>query len=198
MQPNPPSGTLPPQSRNGSGKPGSDLNSRAKRLQELVAQIEGVGDPKTRNLAQEILHASFQINSAGLSRILEIVSGSEASSKETYAELLSDPSVRGLLLIHDLHPVPIEQRMAQALAKVLPYIHSHGGNVELISLEDGVARLRLQGTCKTCSSSTLTLELAVRGAIDEFCPDLLGFEVEGVEDEKVPAPYATCAAPAAV
>jgi len=35
----------------------------------------------------------------------------------------------------------------------------------------------LEGTCKTCPSSTITLELAVRRAVEEACPDLAGFEV---------------------
>ena len=66
-------------------------------------------------------------------------------------------------------------------------MESHGGNVELISLENDYAKLRLQGHCKTCPSSTVTLELAVRAAIEEACPDLAGFEVEGMKNEADPA-----------
>jgi Fe-S cluster biogenesis protein NfuA len=51
--------------------------------------------------------------------------------------------------------------------------------VELISLIDDVARLRLQGTCQSCASSAVTLELAIKHAIEEACPDLIRFEVEG-------------------
>jgi Fe-S cluster biogenesis protein NfuA/nitrite reductase/ring-hydroxylating ferredoxin subunit len=58
-------------------------------------------------------------------------------------------------------------------------MQSHGGNVELLGLENDFARLRLDGACKTCPSSAVTLELAVRHAIEEACPDLIGFEVEG-------------------
>ena len=38
-----------------------------------------------------------------------------------------------LLLIHDLHPVPLEHRVQDALDSVRPYMESHGGNVELLS-----------------------------------------------------------------
>ena len=89
--------------------------------------------------------------------------------------------VSGLLLIHDLHPASLEARLHQALEKVRPYMESHGGNVELVSLENDFATLRLQGHCQTCASSAVTLELAVRNAIEEACPDLLGFEVEGAQ-----------------
>jgi Fe-S cluster biogenesis protein NfuA/nitrite reductase/ring-hydroxylating ferredoxin subunit len=93
--------------------------------------------------------------------------------------LLHDNVVRGLLLIHGLFPDDLATRLREALAKVRPYMESHGGNVELLSLENDFARLRLQGSCKTCPSSAVTLELAVRQAIEEACPDLAGFEVEG-------------------
>jgi Fe-S cluster biogenesis protein NfuA/nitrite reductase/ring-hydroxylating ferredoxin subunit len=84
------------------------------------------------------------------------------------------------LLIHDLHPADLETRLREALDHVRPYLQSHGGNVELISLTSERASLRLQGTCKSCASSAVTLELAIRHAIEEACPDLAGFEVDGV------------------
>ena len=95
--------------------------------------------------------------------------------------LIQDEGVRGLLLIHGLHPISLQDRLAEALDKVRPYMKSHGGDVELLSLEDDFARLRLRGHCESCPSSTVTLELAVRSAIEEACPDLAGFEVEGAQ-----------------
>ena len=59
-------------------------------------------------------------------------------------------------------------------------MESHGGNVELLSLEDGVARIHLQGSCSDCSASSVTLELAIKQALEEAAPDLAGLEVEGV------------------
>jgi Fe-S cluster biogenesis protein NfuA len=65
-------------------------------------------------------------------------------------------------------------------------MRSHGGNIELLSLENDVARLKLEGTCKTCPSSTVTLELAFRRAVEEACPDLFGFEVVGTNVKNPP------------
>ena len=59
-------------------------------------------------------------------------------------------------------------------------MESHGGNVELLSLEDGVARISLQGSCSDCAASSVTLELAIKQALEEAAPDLEGLEVEGV------------------
>ena len=70
--------------------------------------------------------------------------------------------------------------MLEALATVRPYMESHGGDVELLGIEDGVARLRLEGHCNGCPASAATLELAIKEAIEEAAPDLAGLEVEGV------------------
>ena len=84
------------------------------------------------------------------------------------------------ITIQSVHSVPVtEQRLKDALDQVHPYMQSHGGSVELISLQGDFARLRLSGSCKSCPSSQVTLELAVRKALEENCPDLAGFEVVG-------------------
>ena len=70
--------------------------------------------------------------------------------------------------------------MLEALDSVRPYMESHGGDVELLGIEDGVARMRLVGHCKSCPASEATLELAIKKALEETAPDLEGLEVEGV------------------
>jgi Fe-S cluster biogenesis protein NfuA len=82
-------------------------------------------------------------------------------------------------MLHGLHPVPLETRVRAALDDVRPYLESHGGNVELLSLEGGVARLRLEGSCSGCPSSTVTLKLAIEDAIYKAAPDIAGVEADG-------------------
>jgi len=161
-------------SHNGNGS--DDLNQQAKRIQELVEKIDTVTNPAARAMLQECLESVLEFYGRGLERILKVVG--QAGSRQVYDALLDDAAVRGLLLIHGLHPVDLETRLHQALDKVRPYMKSHGGDVELISLEADVAKLRLHGHCESCPSSAVTLELAVRQAIEEACPDLMGFEVE--------------------
>ena len=170
-------------------------------MQDLIGRLDALPDPDTRALVEELLQSVMQLHGAGLRQILEIVRQAGPSGETIYAGLLADPALRDLLLVHDLHPLPLEKRLQQALAKVLPYIRSHGGDVELLELVDGMARLRLSGTCQTCPSSTITLELAVRGALEEFCPDLAGFAVEGAGQtppaQASPSPPLACLGAAA-
>jgi Fe-S cluster biogenesis protein NfuA/nitrite reductase/ring-hydroxylating ferredoxin subunit len=167
---------------NGSDKSSveDELAAEGKRVQEWVEKIQAMPDPATRRMLQSCLEAVLGFYGHGLSRILQIIEETGGEGGQVRSALLRDTGVTGLLLIHGLHPIPLEIRLGDALDKVRPYMKSHGGDVELLSLEDDFARLRLKGHCETCPSSTVTLELAVRHAIEEACPDLAGFEVEGM------------------
>ena len=92
--------------------------------------------------------------------------------------LVDDGVVASLLLIHGLYPVSLEERVLEALDSVRPYMESHGGDVELLGIEDGVAKMRLVGHCEGCPASEATLELAIKKALEETAPDLEGLEVE--------------------
>ena len=93
----------------------------------------------------------------GLARIVARVGPATARAPP------SDELVAHLLLLHGLHPVPVEERVRDALDGVRPYLDSHGGGVELLGVEDGVVQLRLEGSCDGCPSSTATLKLRDRG-----------------------------------
>jgi len=165
----------------------NDLAREGQRIQELVEKIGTLNDPAARRMLQECLESVLSFYGHGLERILELVD--KAGSEKVRDALIHDPGVCALLLIHGLHPVSLEARLSEALDKVRPYMESHGGNVELLSLENDYAKLRLQGHCKTCPSSAVTLELAVRAAIEEACPDLAGFEVEGIKTDAEPGSF---------
>ena len=159
-----------------------------ERVQELTEQLESLPDPFARSLAEELAAGIVQMYGAGLERVVSALAGSGPGGRELLDSLAADEIVGGLLMIHDLHPVPLEERAAQALERVRPYMESHGGDVELLGVEDGVARLRLQGSCKSCRASSSTLELAVRQALEELCPDLEGMDVEGILEEEPVTP----------
>ena len=146
-----------------------------ERVQELQDRLDECSDVAVRELADELVSAVVEMYGAGLERIFSSPEGERLATS-----LSEDPVVATLLLIHDLHPVPLEQRVQEALESVRPYMESHGGNVEFLGLEEGVARLHLRGSCSDCSASTVTLELAIKRALEEAAPDLVGLEVQGV------------------
>ena len=173
----------------GPGPQTSDLRhqdeSLEERIERLTAALEKFVDPREREVAEELVSAVLEVHGQGLARMLELVGEEQAK------ELASDPTVGSVLLIHDLYPVPLEERVAEALESVRPYMESHGGDVELLGIQDGVARLRLEGSCRGCAASSATLELAIKQALMDAAPDLLGMDVEGVEEEPAHEPPAS-------
>jgi Fe-S cluster biogenesis protein NfuA/nitrite reductase/ring-hydroxylating ferredoxin subunit len=151
-----------------------------ERVEDLQSRLEACGGSVPRELAEELVSAVVQMYGAGLEQIIGALMIAGEDGERIAASLAEDPLLATLLLIHDLHPVPLEQRVQNALDSVRPYMESHGGNVELLSLEHGVARIHLRGSCSDCSASAVTLELAIKQALEEAAPDLEGLEVEGI------------------
>ncbi len=161
------------------------------RIQALTEQVDALQDVRARTLAQDLVSTVIAMYGDGLARIMETIAGARDAGATIIDELTQDGAVASLLLIHDLFPISLRERVTEALDTVRPYMESHGGNVELVSLTDGVATLVLQGSCNGCSASRATLELAIKQALEEHAPDLAGLEVHGVtEDEPALAPGA--------
>ena len=153
---------------------------RAARIETLIQEIAAFPDPRTRDTTQELVQTLLDMYGEGLARLLEITAQTEASGLALIDTFASDDLLGSLFLLHGLHPIDIETRVMQALDEVRPYLKSHGGNVEFVRVENGIAHLRLQGSFHGCSSSTL--ELAIEEAIYKAAPDLDGLQVEGVPD----------------
>ncbi|MFT3864472.1 MAG: NifU family protein [Solirubrobacterales bacterium] len=153
------------------------------RLRELSDRVEAIEDPAARDAAQELVATVLEMHGAGLAKIGEVLDEAGAAGEEAKRKLLEDGVVASLLLIHDLYPVSLAERVREALTEVRPYLDSHGGDVELLGVEDGVVRLRLAGSCDGCPASASTLELAIEEALERTAPDMVGLEVEGLVEE---------------
>ena len=158
--------------------PSSSPEELVERVQRLTAGLERLPDPAAREHAEELVSAVIDLYGAGLERIFELLADDERADP-LRDRLAGDGVVASLMLIHGLYPVPLDERVAEALASVRPYMESHGGDVELLGIEQGVARIRLEGSCDGCPASSSTLELAIKSALDEAAPDLEGLVVEG-------------------
>jgi Fe-S cluster biogenesis protein NfuA len=153
----------------------ADALERVGRIEALLADVDGLPDPRARETATELVQALLDLYGEGLARIVGRLDGAAAG-------LVDDELVAHLLLLHGLHPVPLEARVRAALDEVRPYLDQHGGAVELLGVQEGVVRLQLQGSCSGCPSSAVTLKHGIEEAIHKAAPD-----VERIEAEDAPA-----------
>lgn len=163
---------------------------RLVQVESLIRKLDALQDENAKRSAVDAVQALLELHCETLERLLDLIAARGEAGEAIIGELADDDMVGGLLLLHGLHPLSLEERVQAALAKVRPYLASHGGDVELLGLDDGVARLRLEGSCHGCPSSQLTLKYAIEREVMEAAPDLIDLVVEGaVEPPTIPAGF---------
>ena len=159
----------------------TDFERRVQLIAEHVQTLESAADPRVQSTARELVSTLLELHETGISRILKIVREAGDLAEPIIDRVAEDALTRNLLLLYGLHPEPLDSRIANALEKARPYLLSHGGNVELVAIDEGGAvKLRLEGSCHGCPSSALTLKLAIEDAIRDAAPDVTSIVVEGV------------------
>lgn len=165
-----------------------DVQGAGDRISVLL-DASAAGGAAARERAEELVRTVADLYAAGLERVLEILHAQGRLDSEALAALADDTLVSGLLVVHGLHPYDVRTRVEQALESVRPYLGSHGGDVELIDVTDsGVVRLRLLGSCDGCPSSSVTLTLAVEGAVEAAAPEITAIEVDGPDSQPAADP----------
>jgi len=73
----------------------------------------------------------------------------------------------------------IVKKVKDALEEIKPQIQADGGDIELVSVENGTAKVRLKGACAGCPMSALTLKQGVERVIKAKIPEIQ--KVEAVQ-----------------
>jgi Fe-S cluster biogenesis protein NfuA/nitrite reductase/ring-hydroxylating ferredoxin subunit len=163
--------------------PPDELRAVGDRI-EVLLDASSSGGVVARERAEELVRLVADLYGAGLGRVLELAYDMGQLDDELLAALAADELVSSLLLVHGLHPYDVNTRVENALQSVRPYLATHGGDVELLEVtEDSVVRLRLLGSCDGCASSSVTLSLAVEGAIETAAPEVVSIEVDTTETD---------------
>jgi Fe-S cluster biogenesis protein NfuA/nitrite reductase/ring-hydroxylating ferredoxin subunit len=160
------------------GTPERETQWRAAgdRIQTLLDSCAASG-AAAHERAQELVREVVGLYGAGLERIMQLSDDPALATR-----LATDDLVASLLLVHGLHPHDLHRRVSDALDRVRPYLGSHGGDVDLIEVTDaGTVRLAFKGSCKSCPSSAVTLELAVEDAVRAAAPEVSSIEVVAAE-----------------
>jgi Fe-S cluster biogenesis protein NfuA/nitrite reductase/ring-hydroxylating ferredoxin subunit len=156
-------------------EPGDDAHWRTAgdRIQTLL-DATAVGGTVARERAEHLVGEVTDLYGAGLERMLGIAAAADPALVDVF---IADDLVASLMLVHGLHPHDVERRIEDALDSVRPYLGSHGGDVKLLGVVDDVVRLEFAGSCKSCPSSAVTLELTVEDAVRAAAPEIASIEV---------------------
>ena len=135
---------------------------------------------EVRDLGRTVLEAVDAIHREGLTRMSALL-----DHHDLLRLAATDPAIAELLDLYDLVPISEDALVERALENVRPYIQSHGGQLEVVAVKDGVVRVRLAGSCAGCSGSAMTLKRGVETALRDDFPGFVSMEVEEPEAEPI-------------
>jgi len=154
-----------------------EFRLQTERVEKLAARLESAGDPEIRATALDLVQSVVELHGAALQRLIDSLLQTPAGER-ALGEALENDLVSSMFLLHNLHPDDIETRVLRGIEKARPYLKSHGGDVELAAVRDGIVHLRLHGTCGSCPSSSATLKNALEDALFEVAPDIVAIVSE--------------------
>lgn len=154
-----------------------DAAGLAGRIEELLDGIAAAGGPAVAHSAEELVRVLMRFYGAGLEQVVAVTKA--AAGDAVVHRMAADPLVAGLLALHDLHPVPVEERLEHALATARRRLGSHGSGITLGELDaEGAVHVTVAGG--GCGSDTVKDVIAT--AVGEIAP-----EVNGVVFDTAPA-----------
>ena len=64
------------------------------------------------------------------------------------------------------------ENVDKALDELRPFLMADGGNVEIVEIDGPIVKVRLQGACGSCPSSTMTLKMGIERKLKEMIPEV--------------------------
>lgn len=156
----------------------TEATTRAERIETLLQQVSDTPDPQLRAQMEELLHSLLDLFGDGLARMLALAEQSTAHD-ELLTAFASDELVGSLLLLYGLHPEDTVTRVKRAVEGIRGAFAASGGQLDLLSVTDGVARVRLAGAggCRGCAPSGQAFQTLIELAIYAAAPEIEGVSI---------------------
>jgi Fe-S cluster biogenesis protein NfuA len=158
----------------------ADFRGRVQKLEGLLREIEAYADPAMRGTALEAVQTLMEFHGAAVAGMIEHVATAGEAGREIITRFGNDDLVSSLLLLYGLHPADFDTRVRQALDKARGAVKSNGGTLELLSVNDGVVRVRVERSGHGCGSTAGKIKAAIEDAVYERAPEVMGIEIEGL------------------
>ena len=157
--------------------------SDERRIEELIAALEELDDPRGREQAKALLQAVLELHGAGLARLLEIIADAGDAGRPIIEALALDEQCRAVLLLHGLHPHDLTSRVGIAVDKMRGLLGAQGIKIEVLSVGEETVRLKLSGNLRNKHAKASKSE--IEQAIFALAPEIAAIEIEGLPDPDV-------------
>ena len=147
-----------------------DLASMLSHIASLEALAADWPEAQ-QNVATARVRAIEDLNAEAFKRLIRILKGYSALAP-LLKEAAMDEVVYAVLRRHGILKPSLCERLEAALETIRPMLASHGGGVELVSVEPPNCAVRLLGACEGCPASQLTFYSGVKKAIQDHVPEI--------------------------
>jgi Fe-S cluster biogenesis protein NfuA len=151
--------------------PSPTLAALAGEVARLEAEVETWEDGNARDTAQAYRQAIDALHAEALRRLIRGLRANP-ETRSALREAVADDIVYAVLRHHGIVKPSIAERVETALENVRPVLANHGGNVELVRVEPPRIDIRFLGACDNCPASRLTIDAAVKSALQAACPEI--------------------------
>lgn len=163
-----------------------ELHELSDRLDTILEAIQERAEPDVVSAVVELMEGLQRVHAEGLRKLAELLT----ERPELFERALDEPVVSNLFFLYDLAVVDPEERVREALESARMMAASHGGSLDVLGVEEGRVRLRVEWSHDSVSREAETLRKGVEWALRERLPGFRQVEIEGLED----APAAATAA----
>lgn len=157
----------------------SEFQAHTEKVERSLEQVNALGDDRRRAAALELMQSLMDLQGAAMARVVELLSDSGESGRTALARIADDPLICGLLVLHGVHPLRMEERVQRAIEKLQPQLQKLGTALALISADETVIRLKLHQS-RPDQQSVSTIGNTVERAIREAAPEVGEIVIEGM------------------
>ncbi|MGH8282927.1 MAG: hypothetical protein ACRESE_03685 [Gammaproteobacteria bacterium] len=156
-----------------NGQRKQSFDDEVARLQGLLTSLEGLSDPAAKSAARELVQVVIGLHAVGLSDLLDIVREAGSQPADTLlVRFTANPAVRGLLLLHGLHPEDLAARAHNAVERLRPHLGVQGVRADLIGVENNVVRIAVTASGqKAHRPLAAALRQEIEATMLEMIPD---------------------------
>jgi hypothetical protein len=147
------------------------LRAASMEIDRLLDDIRAlVTGPAWQRIERVLAHV-VQLHGAGLARALQHARSAGADARFD-GLVASDELLASLLVLHGLHPLPVEQRVQNALHTVRRELGIDDADLELVAIQHGSLELRAADGLGGGAMASRVAEGAIRRVIESVAPEI--------------------------
>jgi hypothetical protein len=157
-----------------------EFRERIQEIGRLVAGLDNITDEPARKSARELVQLVMELHGLGIERMMELIYSQGAEGAEIIDRLGADRTVGSLLVLHGLHPEPVETRVQQAIEQLTREFRKQEVEVQLLGVEDSNVRVLARMSAHACGSTAGAVRTSIEEAVYAAAPEI-SLIIEGLE-----------------